>query len=257
MKRCPLPHLVFLVAAALALFVAHGGAFSAETQARPSTAVKHLYLSLSGPPGAGKTTYGKMIAERYGIPHISVGKILRKEIADRTPLGLKVAPYVEKGELAPSELIMAVVKSRLAQDDCKKGFVLDGFPRKMSDTEGFEAIQKELKLTGFRMIGLEVSPETLIERMKNRRVCSKGHEYDIVNKPPKREGVCDIDGLALEARSDDTPEIIRNRFEVYQEETLPVVKYYKEKGWYVAIEEKGTIDEVFRSIVNVIEGGGK
>ena len=249
--------LFFIITAAVVILMAPLNACRAETQAKPETAKMHIRLSLSGPPGAGKTTFGKMLGERYNIPHISVGKILRKEIADKTPLGLKVAPYVEKGELTPSELIMAVVKNRLSQDDCKSGFILDGFPRKMSDTEGFEAILSELKITDFRIIGLEISPDVLIERMKNRRVCTNGHEYDVVNKPPKKDGICDIDGLKIEARSDDTPEIIRHRFEVYQEETLPVVSYFKKKGCYAAIEEKGSIEDVFRSIVKLIEGGGK
>jgi len=249
--------LLFIITVAVIIVMAPLNARCEETQAKPETAKMRICLSLSGPPGAGKTTFGKMLAERYNIPHISVGKILRKEIADKTSLGLKVAPYVEKGELTPSELIMAVVKNRLSQDDCKPGFILDGYPRKMSDTEDFEAIINELKITDFRMIGLEISPDVLIERVKNRRVCSNGHEYDLVNNPPKKEGICDIDGLKIEKRSDDTPEIIKNRFQVYQQETLPVVNYFRKKGCYEAIEEKGSIEDVFRSIVKLIESGWK
>jgi len=257
MKTGNLSRFSHIIAAFLVISALCSGACSAQSQAKPETAKAPLCLSLSGPPGAGKTTFGKMISERYGIPQISIGKILRKEIADKTPLGLKAAPYVEKGELVPSDFIMGMIKNRLSQDDCKRGFIFDGFPRNMSDAKGFEAILKELKISNFNMIGLEVSPDVLIERMNNRRVCKNGHEYDVVNNPPKKEGVCDIDGLPVEARSDDTPETIRHRFEVYQKETLPVIEYYSKKGRYKAIEEKSGIDDVFRSIVQLIDDDGK
>jgi len=257
MKNAASSKLQFVVAVFLVIFLVRSGQCSAQSQAKPETAKTPVCLTLSGPPGAGKTTFGKMLSERYGIPHISIGRILRKEIADKTPLGLKAAPYVEKGELVPSDFIMGMIKNRLSQDDCKPGFILDGFPRNMADAKGFDAIVKELKIKNYRMIGLEVSPDLLIERMNNRRVCKNGHEYDIVNNPPKKEGVCDIDRLPVEARSDDTPETIRHRFEVYQKETLPVIEYYSKKGCYKSIEEKSGIDDVFRSIVQIIDNKEK
>jgi adenylate kinase len=215
--------------------------------------VKDMFISLAGSPGAGKTTHGKMLSERYGIPHISVGKILRKEVADGTTLGLLVKPYVEKGDLAPAEMVAAVVKNRLSQPDCRNGFILDGYPRKMEDLRNFEDIAKDLGIRNFSMICLDVSPDVVIERMKDRRVCDNGHEYNLKTSPPKKEGVCDIDGLPVHQRDDDKPETIRHRFEVFREETLPVLDYYGKKGGLKRIDAGGDIETVSKRLTDLLD----
>ena len=223
-------------------------AFSQETV--PEGA---MYIGLTGSPGAGKTTHGQLLSKRYGIPVISVGAILREEIAKKTPLGLEAAPYVEKGELCPSEIVSKVVKKRIAEKDCRKGFIMDGYPRKRGDLEVFEEIMKELGITSFRMVYLEVKPEELIERLASRRVCDKGHQYDLRQNPPKKEGICDIDGLPLKKRKDDAPEVIRHRFEVFQEETLPVIGYFKKQGRLITVDGSGLNDVVEARLHTILD----
>jgi adenylate kinase len=189
-----------------------------------------------------------MLADRFGIPHISVGKILRNEVARNTPLGREVKPYVEKGDLAPTELVTQVIKKRLADPDCSRGFILDGYPRQMEDVEALNAICSDLGIKGVRVIGIEVNTETVIERVKNRRVCDNGHQYDLVQSPPRKENVCDIDGLPIYQRDDDTPETIRHRFEIYRDETVPVINYFKNTGNYTAINGNGSIEDVQKSL---------
>ncbi len=215
--------------------------------------VENMYITLAGSPGAGKSTQGKLLSERYGIPHISVGRLLRQEIANNTVLGLMVKEYVQRGDLAPSHLVAAVVKKRLSQPDCKNGFILDGYPRRMEDVEEFQKITKELGIKNFKMIALQVDPEVVIERLKYRRVCPKGHMYDLRNNPPKRKGICDIDGLPLRHRSDDKPETIRHRFEVFKRETVPVMEYYKKKGVYTEIDGNASINEVNQKLTELLD----
>lgn len=215
--------------------------------------VKDMFITIAGSPGAGKSTQGKMLSARYGIPHISVGKLLRQEIADKTTLGLLVESCVREGNLAPSNLVGAVVKNRLSQPDCKNGFILDGYPRRMEDLKEFEGMTKELGINNFRMIGIQVKPDTVIERLKYRRVCDNGHSYDLRQSPPKKPGVCDIDGLKLHQRSDDKPETIRHRFQVYHQETIPVINYYKKKGNYQEVEGNTGIDQVNSRLTEILD----
>jgi len=206
--------------------------------------VRNMYITLAGSPGAGKSTQGAILAKRYGIPHVSVGSLLRKEIADKTTLGLIAESYVKRGDLTPSNLVAAVVKNRITQPDCKNGFILDGYPRKMDDTEQFEKLLNELGIKNFKMVAIRVDPELVVERMKNRRVCEDGHSYDLKANPPKKEGICDIDGKPLIQREDDKPETIWHRFNVYKEETLPVIDYFRKKGAYTEVDGSGSIEEV-------------
>lgn len=219
--------------------------------------VKNLHLGLAGPPGAGKTTHGQMLSEHYHIPVISLGATLRAEILKGTLLGREAAPYVEKGELCPSQLVSQIVKKRLSEQDCTSGFILDGYPRRVEDLEIFEGILKELGIEDFRMIYLEVCTEELIERLTSRRVCDNGHQYDLRQNPPKREGICDIDGLPVYKRKDDTPEIIRRRFDIYMKETLPVLNYYREKGRLLTVNGSGFNEEVDLRLRQVLESPEK
>jgi adenylate kinase len=229
------------------------GQTAAISDKKESIPVKDMFLTLTGSPGAGKSTQGKMLAERYGIPHISVGKILRKEITDGTTLGHLVEPYVKSGDLAPAHLIAAVVKNRLAQPDCKTGFILDGYPRKMEDTGALEGISNELGIKNLKMVCINVDPDTVIERLKDRRVCDNGHEYDLKNNPPKKEGFCDVDNLPLKQREDDKPETIRHRFDVFREETMPVIEFYKSKDRFKEIDGNTGIDEVGKRLSDLLD----
>jgi adenylate kinase len=231
------------------------GIFAAAPVAdkKDTIAVKDMFITLTGSPGAGKSTHGKMLAARYGIPHVSVGKILRKEVAENTELGKKVKEFVESGDLAPSSLVCAVVKNRLSQPDCRNGFILDGFPRRQEDLEEFGPVMKELGIKNFRMIGIDVNPDVVIQRLQNRRVCDNGHEYDLIQSPPKKEGVCDIDNLPIHQRDDDKPETIRHRFQVYREETLPVIDFYRKNGAFTAVDGNGSIDEVGSRLTSLLD----
>lgn len=218
-----------------------------------SVAAQRLYITIAGCPGAGKTTQGKLLSERYGIPHISVGKILRKEVSDQTPLGELVKPFVEKGDLAPADLVARVVESRLSQPDCRNGFILDGFPRKMEDVESLEQIKKSLGFESLRMLYIDVNPEDVIKRVQNRRVCDNGHEYDLVEIPPARKGICDKDGLPLKQRDDDKPETIRHRFEIFNAETRPVLEYFKKSGEYEEVSGSGGIEDVQKRLADLLD----
>ncbi|MCD4782625.1 MAG: nucleoside monophosphate kinase [Candidatus Eremiobacteraeota bacterium] len=215
--------------------------------------VHNMFIGLTGSPGAGKSTQGRLLAARYGIPHISVGKLLRKEIADKTTYGLLAEPYVKRGDLAPSNLVAAIVKNRLSNPDCKNGFLLDGYPRRMEDTKNFEGVMKELEIKNFNLIGIRVKPDTVIERLKYRRVCPKGHSYDLKNSPPKKPGICDHDGLKLRQRADDKPETIKHRFGVYHNETIPVINYFKNKGLYKEINGNGSIEQVNGKLTDILD----
>lgn len=216
-------------------------------------AASDLYLGLTGPPGAGKTTHSQMLSEHYRIPVISVGMTLRDEISRGTPLGHEAATYVEKGDLCPSSLVSQIVKKRLSEKDCAHGFILDGYPRRIEDLEIFEGILKDLGIKSFRMIYLEVRPEELIDRLTSRRVCASGHQYDLRQNPPKKEGVCDLDGMPIEKRKDDSPDIIRHRFDVFMTETLPVLDYYREKGRLTVVDGCGFNEEVDLRLRKVLE----
>jgi len=215
--------------------------------------VQNMFILLTGSPGAGKSTQGRLLSARYGIPHISVGKLLRKEVADNTSLGLLVSPYMKAGNLAPSHIVAAVVKNRLSKPDCKKGFILDGYPRRMEDTENFEGISKELGVKNYRMVGIRVKPETVIERLKYRRICPEGHSYNLKNNPPKKAGACDQDGLKLRQRRDDKPDTIRHRFSVFHNETVPVINYYKNKGSYKEVNGNGSIEQVTGNLTDLLD----
>jgi adenylate kinase len=216
-------------------------------------AVKNIYIGLAGSPGAGKTTQGTKLSLRYGIPLVSVVNILRLEIDSRTELGKKVGPDGDKGNLVPSALLAALVRERLSREDCKKGFILDGFPRRQEDFAPFQAVLNDLRIPAFRLFVLEVAPEVLVERLQNRRVCDKGHSYDLKILPPQKEGICDIDGLPIYQQEDDKPERIKSSFELYRREIAPVIEYYKKNGACTIVDGKGSIDTVFRRLVKLIE----
>lgn len=212
-----------------------------------------LRAVLLGPPGAGKGTQAVRLVEKYEIPHISTGDIFRKNIKEGTELGKKAQEYMNAGALVPDELVVDLVKDRLQQDDCKNGFLLDGFPRTIFQAEKLDEFLSESNLKMDIVINLKVEKEALIKRLTGRRVCKDcGASYHIVNIPPKKEGVCDICGGELIQRKDDNIETVENRINVYEEQTAPLIGYYKEAGSLVDFDGEASLDEVFDTIVQAI-----
>ena len=179
-----------------------------------------------GPPGAGKGSLAVKVAEDYKIPHISTGDIFRANIKAQTPLGVKVKAIIDSGSLVSDELTFELVKDRLAQDDCKNGYILDGFPRTIPQAEMLEGLVSDVKVVNF-----EIKDEIVIRRLSTRRVCKAcGANFNVLTLPPKVEGVCDKCGGELYQRDDDKQESILHRMDVYREQTEPLINFYKEKG---------------------------
>ncbi len=209
-----------------------------------------MKLVLLGPPGAGKGTQAVKIAEKYQIPHISTGDIFRANVKQGTPLGVKAKAYMDKGELVPDELVVALVEDRLGQPDCKDGFLLDGFPRTVFQAEKLDAYLKGRNDALTAVIDLRVDESELMDRMIGRRVCRAcGAPYHITNMPPKQEGVCDLCGGEVYQRADDTEETVKNRFAVYKEQTMPLVDYYERSGALMPVPGSGGPEKVFETIV--------
>lgn len=185
-----------------------------------------MKLILLGAPGAGKGTQGENISERLGIPSVSTGNIIRAALKNGTEQGLKAKSYMESGKLVPDEIVIAMLKERIAEDDCKNGFILDGFPRTVPQAEALEKMGVEID----KAIEIYVSDEDIEQRLSGRRTCGCGATYHIVYNPPKVEGICDKCGLELTIRNDDKPETIRERLKTYHEQTEPLKDYYRERG---------------------------
>jgi adenylate kinase len=203
-----------------------------------------LNIVLLGPPGAGKGTYARILSKKYCIPTISVGDLFRAAIKDETELGKKVRAYVSKGDLVPDEIVVEVIKNRLDQDDCKQGFLLDGYPRTVNQAK---------LMPSFKNIGVAlnflVPDEIIMERIGGRRTCTKcSATYHVKNIPPKVEGVCDKCSGELLQRADEKPEVIKNRLEVYRQKTKPVADYLREKGLVADIDAKYPIEEIEKII---------
>lgn len=208
-----------------------------------------MRIVLLGPPGAGKGTQAAKIIEEYSVPHISTGDIFRKNLKEGTPLGVKAKGYMDQGLLVPDELVVDLVKDRLLEEDCKDGFMLDGFPRTVFQAEELEKELTRLDQTLNAVININVDAELLFKRLTGRRICkSCGATYHIYFNPTKSEGVCDKCGGELYQRDDDQETTVKKRLEVYQDQTQPLIDYYKDKGTLVDIDGVGEIDDVFRRI---------
>lgn len=213
-----------------------------------------MKIIMLGAPGAGKGTQAKKISEKYGIPHISTGDIFRANIKNGTELGKKAKEYMDQGLLVPDELVVDLVIDRFKQEDCLKGYVLDGFPRTIPQAEALDAALQANGETIDYAINVEVPDAHIIERMSGRRAClSCGATYHVVNIPPKVEGVCDTCGGELVLRDDDKAETVKKRLDVYHQQTQPLIDFYASKGLLVEVD--GTIGmlEVFDAIVKVLE----
>ena len=212
-----------------------------------------MKIIMLGAPGAGKGTQAKKIAEVCNVPHISTGDIFRANIKNGTELGAKAKEYMDKGLLVPDELVCDLVVDRIQQSDCEKGYILDGFPRTIPQAE---ALTNALNAIGQKMdyaINIEVPDENIIERMSGRRACvGCGATYHVVYNPTKVEGICDVCGEALILRDDDKPETVKNRLNVYHEQTQPLIDYYKNEGILVEVDGTKNMDDVFADICKVI-----
>lgn len=210
-----------------------------------------------GPPACGKGTQTAKLAEYFGFPHIDTGSLLRAEIKNGTPAGIEAKSYIDKGNLVPVELVSKIIKNRLSQDDCKDGYILDGFPRSLEQAEQLTKINAEINgntPVNFTAIYFDIDTNILIERIVNRRSCSKcGEIYNLAFKAPKQNGVCDICGGELVQRKDDTKEVAQSRFDTYNRETAPLVDYYKALGVLKSIDANGTIDEVWERMLDIVE----
>ncbi len=205
---------------------------------------------LLGPPGAGKGTQAETIVDEFSIPHISTGDIFRKNIKEGTPLGKKAMEYMDQGKLVPDELTVELVKDRLLEDDCKNGFLLDGFPRTVYQADALEDALKSMGQSLDYVINIRVRKELLVERAVGRRICKDcGQTYHMSFNKPSKEGVCDICGGELLQRKDDTEETVEKRIDVYREQTEPLIDYYTKKRIIVNIDGEKPIARVGRDII--------
>ena len=212
-----------------------------------------MKIIMLGAPGAGKGTQAKMIAEKYSIPHISTGDIFRANIKNGTELGMEAKKYMDQGLLVPDELTVKILLDRVAKDDCKKGYVLDGFPRTIPQAEVLDKALSELGDKIDYAINVEVPDENIIKRMGGRRAClSCGATYHIEHIPPKKEGICDVCGKELVLRDDDKPETVQKRLEVYHAQTQPLIDYYKEQNILKTVDGTQPMEEVFGAIATIL-----
>jgi adenylate kinase len=211
-----------------------------------------MNLILFGPPGAGKGTQAKKLVDFYGIPQISTGDILRANVREGTELGLAAKAYMDKGELVPDKVLIGIIKNRLNEADCKKGFILDGYPRTVPQADALETILDEIDKPIDVVLNLEVPDEELVGRISGRLMCKCGASYHIISNPPKKDDICDICGGEVFQRDDDKAEAVQNRLDVYKKQTQPLISYYHEKGILVTLDGTKGIDVVFKDIKAIL-----
>jgi adenylate kinase len=212
-----------------------------------------MRVILLGAPGAGKGSQAVLLSEKLNIPHISTGDIFRSNIRENTTLGSKVKNYMDKGVLVPDELTVEIIKDRFLKEDCREGFILDGFPRTITQAEYLDKTISILKMEIDYAVDIYAPDEVIIKRLSGRRICSVcGKNYHIKTKPPVREGICDECGGKLVQRNDDREEIIRKRLETYHIETEPLIDYYKGRGKLLRVDGRGSIEETYEGMLSVL-----
>jgi len=212
-----------------------------------------MKIIMLGAPGAGKGTQAKKIAEKYQIPHISTGDIFRANIKNGTELGKKAKMYMDQGELVPDELVCDLVVDRIKQDDCKNGYILDGFPRTIPQAESLDAALSAIGEHVDYALDVEVPDENIVNRMSGRRACvGCGATYHVIYAPTKTEDICDVCGAKLILRDDDKPETVQKRLGVYHEQTQPLIDYYKKKSILQEVDGTKDLEEVFQAIVKIL-----
>ena len=212
-----------------------------------------MRLVLLGAPGAGKGTQAKKLIDKYGLPQISTGDLLRAAVAAGSPLGKEAKTYMDKGELVPDSVVLGMVEERLKQDDCKKGYILDGFPRNTAQAEALDKMLASLNMSLDAALSVDVPFEDLMKRLTGRRTCkSCGQMYNIHFKPPQKEGVCDKCRGELFQRDDDKEETIKKRLDVYNAQTAPLIDYYRSKGILKTVSGTGSIDDIFKKVCETL-----
>ncbi len=209
-----------------------------------------MLVILMGPPGAGKGTQAEKLAKEFALPHISTGDIFRSAVKEGTEMGKKAKEYMDKGELVPDEIVIGIVKERLAKPDCNDGALLDGFPRTVEQAEALDEVLEELKLKISDVVSVDVQEEELINRLTGRRVCrSCGATYHIKFNPPKVRNICDHCSGELYQRSDDTIDTVKERLAIYRKQTMPIIEYYEQKDLFFGVDGSRSINDVFVDIV--------
>lgn len=214
-----------------------------------------MNILFMGPPGAGKGTQAQVIVDAFGLPHISTGDAFRLAIKEGTPIGVKAKEYIDQGLLVPDDVTNGIVRERLSQPDCEKGFLLDGFPRTLLQAEALDTLLLDSGRKLDHVVNLNVDPEKLLVRITGRRICKTcGTTYHVVFNPPKQEGVCDKDGGELYQRPDDNEESVRTRLDEYTSKTAPLIDYYANKGLLRQIDGDQEIGTVSEGILSVLRG---
>ena len=212
-----------------------------------------MKIIMLGAPGAGKGTQAKMIAEKYSVPHVSTGDVFRGNIKNGTELGKEAKKYMDQGLLVPDELTVKILLDRVAQDDCKNGYVLDGFPRTIPQAQVLDKALSELDDAIDYAINVDVPDENIIRRMGGRRAClTCGATYHVEHIPPKKEGICDACGSELVLRDDDKPETVKNRLDVYHKQTQPLIDFYEAKGILKSVDGTVPMEDVFAAITEIL-----
>jgi adenylate kinase len=215
-----------------------------------------MNLILLGPPGAGKGTQAKILAKKFDIPQISTGDILRGAVKEESPMGIKAKGYMDAGSLVPDEVVVGIVKERLAKPDCTKGFILDGFPRTVIQADALKLTLAGMGKAIEHVVSIVVDKEELLARITGRRICrSCGKGYHVTFDPPKTAGVCDECGGELYQRDDDSEATMRNRLDVYEKQTAPLISYYDRESLLRTIAGSGSIDEIQQNILSGLNGG--
>ncbi|MCR3884969.1 MAG: adenylate kinase [Methanothrix sp.] len=212
-----------------------------------------MNIVLLGPPGSGKGTQAKMIADKYGVVHISTGDILRENVRNGTPLGVEAKKFMEAGKLVPDSLLIDIIKDRLAKDDVKGGWMLDGYPRTMPQAEAMDKILPNLGQKIDVVLNIDVPDEELVKRVTGRRMCKCGTTYHVQFNPPKTEGKCDACGADLYQRADDTEETVKERLQAYHAQTQPLIDYYDKRGIVATVVGVGDIKEIFGKVAVALD----
>jgi adenylate kinase len=215
-----------------------------------------MRIVLVGPPGAGKGTQAKVVAERLGVPAISTGDIFRANVAAGTELGVEAKRYMDQGLLVPDEVTIGLIRDRLTESDAAEGFLFDGFPRNVAQAEELEGMLAGIEVKLDRVVELKVDNDEVVRRIAGRRLCrnDSGHIFHVESKPPAVPGVCDVCGGELYQRDDDREEVVRERLRVYEAETAPIVGFYAERGLLGSVDAMGALDEVTGRILTALEG---